>query len=71
MLGPVLDDLAQQLDGKATVAKVNVDENPSIASRYGVSAIPLIVVLKDGREVDRLVGLQNLPSLLQAIGKAQ
>ncbi|MFP4053745.1 MAG: thioredoxin [Phycisphaerae bacterium] len=71
MLGPVLDDLALKLDGKATVAKVNVDESPAIALRYGVSAIPLIVVLKDGREVDRLVGLQNLPSLMQAVAKAQ
>ena len=67
MMGPVLDDLVHRLDGEATVAKVNVDEAPSLAHRFGISAIPVLVVLRDGREVKRLVGAQPLTNLLQVI----
>ncbi len=58
MLGPVLEELAAELDGQATIAKVNVDESPALAAKAGVSAIPLLVLYRDGREVDRLVGVR-------------
>lgn len=58
MLTPVLDELAGELEGQAKIAKVNVDESPALAARAGVSAIPLLVVYRDGKEVDRLVGVR-------------
>ncbi len=66
MMGPVLDDLAQRTQGLA-VAKVNVDDNPTLAARFRVQAIPLMVLLKDGQEVDRLIGVQSASDLTEAI----
>ncbi|MFP4214993.1 MAG: thioredoxin [Phycisphaerae bacterium] len=71
MIGPVLEELAGKVDEGVTIAKVNVDDNPALARKLSVSAIPLIVVFKDGREIDRLVGLQSLQALQQAIGRAK
>ena len=56
MLGPVMENLAAQYEGKALVAKVNVDEEPELARRFGVMSIPTVVFLKEGREFDRKVG---------------
>jgi thioredoxin 2 len=55
-IAPALDAIAQEMAGRVRVAKVNVDENPDIAERLGVQGIPTLVVFKDGREVDRMVG---------------
>ena len=55
MLGPVMEDLAVRYEGKALVAKVNVDEEPELARRFGVMNIPTVVFLKQGREFDRKV----------------
>lgn len=57
MLGPVIEDLAVQYEGKALIAKVNVDEEPDLARRFGVMSIPTVVFLKEGREFDRKVGV--------------
>ena len=59
MLAPAIEELAAQYDGKVAVAKVNVDENPDLAVRYGVSNIPTVVLFAKGNEVDRLVGLMD------------
>lgn len=59
MLSPVLDEIAAAYAGRATVAKVNVDENPSTASRYGISSLPTLLVFKGGRVVDQVVGLAH------------
>ena len=56
MLGPVMEDLAAQYEGRALVAKVNVDEEPELAQRFGVMNIPTVVFLKQGREFDRKIG---------------
>ena len=56
MLSPLVEALAEQYDGKALVAKVNVDEEPDLAARFGVMSIPPVVFLKNGREFDRKVG---------------
>lgn len=56
MLAPVMDVLAQRYDGKVLVGKVNVDEEPELARRFGVMSIPTVVFLKNGREFDRKVG---------------
>jgi thioredoxin len=58
MVGPVIDELASELAGRVRVAKLNVDESPATAARFQVSSIPTLLVLKAGREVDRLVGVQ-------------
>ena len=66
LMGPVLQNLAQRED-QLLVAKVNVDANPNLAAEYRVQAIPLLVLLRDGDEIDRFVGLQSLEALTDAI----
>jgi thioredoxin 2 len=56
MISPVLADLAARHGGRLKVVKVDVDANPGLAARYGAQSIPLLVALRDGREVDRVVG---------------
>jgi thioredoxin 2 len=56
MVEPVLSQLAGERSGALKVVKVNVDENPALAARYQAMSIPLLVVMRDGREVDRMVG---------------
>ena len=57
MLAPVMDQLAGKYEGKALVGKVNVDDEPELAARFGVMSIPTVVFLKDGVEIDRKVGV--------------
>ena len=57
MLGPVIDQLAQDYEGKAVVGKVNVDEEQGLAMRYGVMSIPTVIFFKNGEEIKRQVGL--------------
>ena len=59
MLGPVIEQLAADFDGKATVAKVDVDECSALAMRYGIQSIPTVIVFKDGKPVHTLVGLRS------------
>lgn len=56
MVGPVVEELAKDYDGKAVVGKVNVDNNPQTAMKYGIRSIPTILFLKNGQVVDRSVG---------------
>ncbi len=56
MIGPVVEELAGDYEGKAVVAKVNVDENPEVAGRYGIRSIPTLLVFKGGQIVDKQVG---------------
>jgi thioredoxin 1 len=55
-IGPVLEDLAKNSGGTVTLAKVNVDENPGLAARYGIRSIPTILFVKDGKVRDQVVG---------------
>ena len=55
-IGPVLESLADDFDGKVKVVKINVDENGKLATEYDVSAIPSLIIFKGGKEVDRIVG---------------
>ena len=70
MLGPVMEELAAQYEGKALVAKVNVDEEPELARRFGVMSIPTVVFLKQGREFDRKVGAYPPPVYTEVLDKA-
>lgn len=56
MIGPVVEELATDYEGKAVVAKLNVDENPQITARFGVRSIPTLLVFKNGQVVDKQVG---------------
>lgn len=63
LIAPVLEDLAARHAGRLKVIKVNVDEQPSLGARFEARSIPLLVVLRDGREVDRIVGALPRPAL--------
>ena len=56
MVGPVVEELSKEYDGKAVVGKVNVDHNPDISMKYGIRSIPTILFFKNGEVVDRSVG---------------
>ena len=58
MITPMIEELATEMAGRLRFAKLNVDENPATAARFNVTSIPTILVLKGGREVDRIVGVQ-------------
>jgi thioredoxin 1 len=66
-LGPTIDALADQYEGKVKVYKLNVDENPDAAQRFRVRGIPTVVLLKGGEVVDQLVGNQPKDSFINAI----
>jgi thioredoxin len=70
MVAPVIDELATEMAGRVRVAKLNVDENPATASRFGVSSIPTLLVLQGGREVDRLVGVQPKSEIARRLQQA-
>ena len=57
MLGPVIEGLADEYEGRAVIGKVNVDEEGELAMRYGVMNIPTVIFFKDGKEIDRKVGV--------------
>jgi thioredoxin 2 len=67
MISPVLEDLAKRQAGHLKVVKVDVDANPSLAARFGAQSIPLLVVLRDGDEVDRVVGAMPRAALEQRL----
>jgi thioredoxin 1 len=56
MVAPVVEEIAQQYDGKLKVVKVNTDENPTVASNYGIRSIPTLMIFKAGQRVDMVVG---------------
>lgn len=66
-LGPTIDAIAVELEGKLDVYKLDVQTNSSIASKYGVMNIPTLLVFKGGELVDRMVGLQSKPSILSKL----
>lgn len=59
MMGPVIDELATEMEGKMKIGKVNVDENPEISSKYEIMSIPALKVFKGGKVVREFVGAQN------------
>lgn len=67
MQGPILEDVARAIGDKAVIAKVNVDEEPQLASQFGIQSIPTLVVLKEGRIQKRWVGVQQAHALTAAL----
>ena len=64
---PILEDVATVIDGKAVIAKVNVDDHPNLAGRFGVQSIPNLIVFRDGKPVRQLIGLQSRETILSAL----
>lgn len=71
MQGPILEKVAAQVQGIATVAKVNVDTAPGIAAAHGIRSIPTLIVFRDGQPVREFVGVQREADLLAAIEEAR
>lgn len=71
MIAPILEDLSGDLGDSLKIAKLNVDENPESASRFGVMSIPTLILFKDGQPVDKIVGLNSKDSLKNLIAKHQ
>lgn len=69
IMNPVIDEIEKELAGKVEVVRINVDEKPEEASKYGVMSIPTYIIMKDEKEVGRKIGVtskQDLVSLLQS-----
>lgn len=67
MLAPVIEELADDFDGKAVIGKVDVDENEDLARRFGIMSIPTVLIFKDGQLVDKHVGFRQKTQLADAI----
>ena len=67
MLAPVIEDLGGKYNGKAVVAKVDVDQNQGLAARYGVMSIPTVVFFQDGKEIGRKVGVMPAGAYTQVL----
>ena len=70
MVAPVVEELAAEMAGRVRVAKLNVDENPATATRFQVRSIPTLLVLKGGREMERIVGVQPKAEIVQRLQRA-
>lgn len=68
MLSPIIEEIADEYDGKIKVCKVNVDEQPELAAAFRVESIPLLVAVKDGAVINQRVGLCGKESVLQMVG---
>lgn len=69
MVGPILDELSEEMDGKAKIIKVNVDKNMDIAQKYLITNIPALLILKDGVEVERKIGFTPKADIKETIEK--
>ena len=70
MLAPVIDELAQEFDGKLTVGNINVDEQGALAAQYGIMSIPSVFLFQNGQVIERLVGVRPKAELMELIQKA-
>jgi thioredoxin 2 len=67
IIAPTVDQLAKELSGKVLVGKLNVDENKQTAASFSVQGIPTLLILQNGREVDRIVGVESKESILRRL----
>ncbi|MFA6973401.1 MAG: thioredoxin [Parcubacteria group bacterium] len=70
MMGPIIEDLAKQMEGRAKVGKINVDEHSETAQKYGIMSIPALKIFKGGKVVKEFVGVQNVDALKEALSNA-
>ena len=69
MVAPVVDEISEQYEGKIKVVKLNTDENPNIASQYGIRSIPTLMIFKGGQRVDMVVGAVPKTTLANTLEK--
>lgn len=69
MVAPVVDEISEQYDGQVKVVKLNTDENPSVASQYGIRSIPTLMIFKGGQRVDMVVGAVPKTTLANTLEK--
>jgi len=69
MIAPVLEELDGEVGDKLKIAKVNVDDNPESASRFGVMSTPTLIVFKNGEPVDKIIGLQSKDALKNVVNR--
>lgn len=67
MVGPIVEEIARDFDGKVSVGKMNVDENMDIPSKYGIRSIPTLMIFKNGELVDKIVGAVPKASILSKL----
>jgi thioredoxin 2 len=67
MVGPAVDEIARELAGRLRVGKMNVDENPVTSERFAIQSIPALLIFRDGREVDRIVGALPKSEILRRL----
>lgn len=70
MLAPILDELAQEYDGKVAIGKVNIDEHQELAARFGIRSIPTLLMFKKGEVADQIVGLRSKRDLKASFDRA-
>ena len=69
MVGPIIEQLAEEYEGKVTVGKVNVDEESALASEFAVVSIPTIIIFKDGKQVEKLVGVRSFDDFCDVLDR--
>jgi thioredoxin 1 len=69
MVAPIVDEVAEQFDGQVKVVKLNTDENPNVASKYGIRSIPTLMIFKGGQRVDLVVGAVPKTTLAKTLQK--
>ena len=69
MLGPVIESLADQYEGRAVIGKINTDEEQALAMNFQITGIPTVIFFKDGKEIDRLVGVMPPDAFIQVLEK--
>lgn len=69
-IGPVIDEIAEEFDGKINICKMNVDESPATPGKYGIRAIPTLIVFKGGEVVDQVTGAVGKSQIVAMINKA-
>lgn len=70
VVGPIVDQIAAESNGRYRIAKMNVDDNPQTASRYQIASIPTMLIFKNGAVVDRIVGAQPKQAIVQRLNQA-
>jgi thioredoxin 1 len=67
--GPIIEEVANEMDGKAAIGKINVDENPASAQKFNVMSIPTLMIFKDGTVVKQFIGVQSKEALVSELNK--
>ena len=69
MIAPVLEEIDQEIGDKLTIAKINVDDNPASAAKFGIMGIPTLMLFQNGKPVEKIVGFQPKPQLMETLSK--